>query len=213
MKDISVYETLIRDLRKVDDRTLLMIRSMLTTYINTSNEEDTYGLYNYDIKGRLLDIDEMVDAMDRSVERFDEGKEKGILVEEMIARTDKKFEILERTGKWPDNPMPAHGTFEVLNSFAVVAREECYLLGRCNSGKIMPGATVYVPANSSLAFDFTVSRVEEIEVNEYPDVDLLLTIATDGYGEIGTLREFLMALNVHSEILEFTNSEDQVTSL
>ena len=205
MRVLSVYETIIRDLKLLDDKMLLIMRSMISTYIENQKEDHENHSLIYDSTGSLLDTQEFVDSLDRVSERSENGKESYIPMNEFRSKIDAKFKELERTGNWPADPIPPKGVLEVFNSFAIPERKECYLLGRMRSGKVVPGATVHVPINSSVQFDFNVVKTDVVEVNGYPDVDLILTISPEDESDFVGEKELMMILGIEAEVLKITN--------
>ncbi|MBT1688578.1 hypothetical protein [Dawidia soli] len=90
------------------------------------------------------------------------------------------------------------GQFDVIDSFAIRARNESYLIGLIRTGTVKEGWFLNIPLNGSLALTVRVSRIEEIEIaGEKGKIYTLLVVQGDD-------SDLILDLNVGNETLAVT---------
>lgn len=91
------------------------------------------------------------------------------------------------------------GLFEVIESFAIIKKNEFYLLGKITEGIVNENWFINIPLNGSLAMTIRISEMEDIKFSSEKEDYKLVIIK--GNAE---LIDFLLALKISSEFLDIT---------
>jgi len=91
------------------------------------------------------------------------------------------------------------GRFEVIESFAVAARNEFYLIGQMKEGEIQENWFVHIKLNASLDLTLRIKAVEEVEMASDRHKYTLIIIE----GEKEEL-DFMLGMRVGSEMVTIT---------
>jgi hypothetical protein len=88
------------------------------------------------------------------------------------------------------------GQFRVVESFALTAKNEFYLIGNLTEGEIQKNWFVYIDMNSSLSMTLRIQDIDDLHMSGGKEKYKLLTFL--GENEI---LEILLGLNIRNESL------------
>ncbi|UOQ78749.1 hypothetical protein MUN84_09555 [Hymenobacter sp. 5516J-16] len=91
------------------------------------------------------------------------------------------------------NSESVRGTFEVIDSFAILQRKELYLIGRLKEGVIRAGWYAHISLNSSLTLAIKIERVEHILMKAQEEYSMLVIEAEEDS------INFILGLNIGLE--------------
>lgn len=91
------------------------------------------------------------------------------------------------------------GVFTVIDSFAIEARNEFYLIGELTEGEIQPNWFVNIALNSSLAVTLEIKAIENVKFTQEHNQYKLIIVDSDEESI-----DLLLGLNIGSETVRIT---------
>jgi hypothetical protein len=90
----------------------------------------------------------------------------------------------------------AQGRFHAIDSFAIRARKEFYMIGQLVEGKVEAQWFANIQLNAALALTVRIKQVDTVEIAGEQNSYLLLVVEDE--------EAFLIGLNVGSELIDIT---------
>ncbi|WP_092767584.1 hypothetical protein [Hymenobacter actinosclerus] len=92
-----------------------------------------------------------------------------------------------------DKSESVKGAFDVIDSFAILRRNEFYLIGRLTEGEMQAGWYAHVTLNGSLVLTLKIERIEHILMTAQEEHSMLVVSAEED--DVN----FLLGLNIGLE--------------
>ncbi|MDO7884765.1 hypothetical protein [Hymenobacter cheonanensis] len=92
--------------------------------------------------------------------------------------------------------LEVQGKFHAIDSFAIRARKEFYIIGQLVEGKVEPNWFAGIQLNPSLALTVRIKQIDTVEMFGEQASYLLLVVEDDDF--------LLLGLNVGSELINIT---------
>ena len=95
----------------------------------------------------------------------------------------------------------AQGRFQAIDSFAIRAREEFYIIGQLLEGQVQAQWFVNVQCNPSFAITVRIKQIETVEIASETVTYQLLIVSADKEDI-----DLLLGLNIGNELMKITEA-------